>query len=128
MKGATQYDVTMGNNSPRDSHCDIAICIYHGIYPLLLWICMPMYVILLWVVLNKNKNKWVFDLSELADMSFKLMIYSCTKTKFLFFSLTDQTLTYILLQYFIMNTNSMKPRPHKNVYSPPPKEMLHLPQ
>ncbi len=89
---ATYYDITMGNDIARDVHCeitmgndigrdircdatmsnDVAMCIYHGItmhnnfamnffcYELSA-VCLIM--ILLRVVCNKNKNKFMFDQS-----------------------------------------------------------------
>ncbi len=79
---ATYYDITMGNDIPMDIHCDvtmsndIAMCTYHGItmhndvamnifYYVFSAICLIM--ILLWVVCNKNKNKFMFDLSGLEN-------------------------------------------------------------
>ncbi len=72
-----QYDITMGNDVARDIHCavtmnnDIAMCTYHGItmhndvamnifYDVFFALCLIM--ILLWVVWNKNKNKFMFVL------------------------------------------------------------------
>ncbi len=54
---------------------DIAMCRYHGITMHndiamnLLCIIVPIYVILLWIVWNKNKNKFVFDQSGLDNTS-----------------------------------------------------------
>ncbi len=87
---ATHYDITMGNDIAidaqcestmfndvaRDIHCDItmsndvAMCTYHVMkmhndVPMNLFnyvfsaLCLIM--ILLWVVCNKNKNKFMFD-------------------------------------------------------------------
>ncbi len=67
--------ITMGNDVARDIHCDvtmsndIAMCTYHGItmhndfamnlfYYVVSALCLIM--ILLWVVCNKNKNKFMF--------------------------------------------------------------------
>ncbi len=74
----------MGNDLASDIHCDItmdndiAMCTYHGMamyheacyYPLLLCILcsIPNCVIFVWVVWNKNKNKFVFDQSGLEDI------------------------------------------------------------
>ncbi len=62
------FDVTMGN--------DIAMCTYHGItmhndvamnlfYYVFSALCLIM--ILVWVVWNKNKKKFMFDQSELQN-------------------------------------------------------------
>ncbi len=68
-------EITMGNDVARDIHCDItmsndiAMCTYHGItmhynvamnlfYYVFSDLCLVM--ILLWVVCNKNKNKFMF--------------------------------------------------------------------
>ncbi len=86
VRGARHYDITMGNDITRDAHCDIiisndvtmdihsdvtvsndvAICTYHCItmhndvaVNLLFCISMPIYVILLWVVCDKNM--FMFD-------------------------------------------------------------------
>ncbi len=87
---ATHYDITMGNNIAIDVHCeitmgndiargihcditmsnDVAMCTHHGItmhndvtmnlfYYVFSALCLI--VILLWVVCNKNKNKFMFD-------------------------------------------------------------------
>ncbi len=80
---ATHYDITMGNNIitmgndiARDIHCDVtmsndvAICIYHDIIMhnditmnLLYYVfsALCLFMILLWVVCNKNKNTFMFD-------------------------------------------------------------------
>ncbi len=86
---ATHYDITMGNDIARDAHCeitmgndvardihcddtmsnDIAMCTYHGstmhydvamnFFLLCILYLMPNYVILIRVVWNKNKNKFI---------------------------------------------------------------------
>ncbi len=64
----THYDVTMSN--------DVAMCTYHGItmhndvtmnlfYYVFSSLCLIM--ILLWVVCNKIKNKFMFDQSDLEN-------------------------------------------------------------
>ncbi len=70
--------ITMSNDIARDIHCDVtmsndvAMCKYHGItmhndigmnlfYYVFSALCLIM--ILLWVVCNKNKNKFMFDQS-----------------------------------------------------------------
>ncbi len=89
---ATNYDITMGNDVARDAHCkitmgndiardihcdmtmnnDVAMCTYHVItmqndvamnlfYCVVSALCLIM--ILLWVICNKNKNKFIFDQS-----------------------------------------------------------------
>ncbi len=92
----TQYDITMGNDVARDVHCeitmgnaiaidihcdvtmnnDIAMCTYHGItmhndvnINLFCYVfsALCLIMILLWVVCNKNKNKFMFDQSELEN-------------------------------------------------------------
>ncbi len=93
---ATHYDITMGNDIARDAHCeitmgndiardihcdvtmsnDVTMCTYHGItmhndvamnlfYYVFSALCLIM--ILLWVVCNKNKNKFIFDQSGLEN-------------------------------------------------------------
>ncbi len=93
---ATHYYITMGNAIARDAHCeiimgndiardihcditmsnDVAMCTYHGItmhndvdmnifYYIFSALCVIM--ILLWVVYNKNKNKFMFDQSGLEN-------------------------------------------------------------
>ncbi len=72
----------MGNEVARDIHCDItmsnylAICTYHGItmhndvaMNLFYYLFSALYLImiLLWVVWNKNKNKFMFDQSGLEN-------------------------------------------------------------
>ncbi len=69
-------EITMGNDVARDIHCDVAMCndvamcTYHCItmcydvamnlfHYVLSALCLIM--ILLWVVCNKNKNKFMFD-------------------------------------------------------------------
>ncbi len=75
-------EITMGNDVARDTHCDvtisndIAMCTYHGItmhngvamnlfYYVYSALCLIM--ILLWVVCNKNKNKFMLDQSRLEN-------------------------------------------------------------
>ncbi len=92
---AIHYDITMGNDVARDVHCetmdndvaryihcdvtmsnDIAMCIYNGItmhndiamnifYYVFSALCLI--VILLWVVCNINKNKFMLDHSGLEN-------------------------------------------------------------
>ncbi len=93
---ATHYDITMGNDIARDAHCeiangndiardilydvtmsnDVAMYTYHGItmhndvamklvYRIFSVLCLIM--ILIWVVCNTNKNKFMFDQPELAN-------------------------------------------------------------
>ncbi len=73
-------EITMGNDIARDIHCDVimsndvALCIYHGItmyddvamnlfYYVFYSLCL--FMILFWVVWNKNKNKFMFEKSGL---------------------------------------------------------------
>ncbi len=75
-------EITMVNDVPMDVHCDIimsndvAVCTYHGItmhndvamdiyFLLCIIYSMSHCVILLWVLWNKNKNKFMFDQSGL---------------------------------------------------------------
>ncbi len=69
-------EITMGNDVARDIHSDIIMsndiamctCTYHGIimhYNVVMNLCLIM--ILLWVVCNKNKNKFMFDQSGLEN-------------------------------------------------------------
>ncbi len=68
-------EITMANDLAREIHCDVtmtndvAVCTYHGItmhndvamnlfYYVFFTVCLIM--ILLWVVWNKNKNKFKF--------------------------------------------------------------------
>ncbi len=87
---ATHYDITMGNDVARDVHCqitmgnnvakdihydvimsnDIAITMHNDVamkvfYYVFSALCLIM--ILLWVVCNKNKNKFMFDQSVLEN-------------------------------------------------------------
>ncbi len=93
---ANHYNITMGNDIARDAHCkitmgndiardihcditmsnDITMCTYHVItmyndvamnffYYVVSALCLIM--ILLWVVCNKNKNKFIFDQSGLEN-------------------------------------------------------------
>ncbi len=93
---ATHYDITMGNDIASDAHCkitmsndiardihcdctmsnDVAMCTYHGItmhndvaMNLYSYVFSPLclIMILLWVVWNKNKNKFMFDPSGLEN-------------------------------------------------------------
>ncbi len=74
--------ITMGNYVARDIHCDItmsndiAMYTYHGItmhndvaMNLFFFVFSTLYLImiLLWVICNKSKNKFVFDQSELEN-------------------------------------------------------------
>ncbi len=105
-----QCEITMGNDIARDIHCDItmsndvAMCTYHGItihndvamnlfYYVFSALCLIM--ILLWVVCNKNKNRFMFDHSglentfvvycvELFQLSFGLVIYPYTNRTHVF--------------------------------------------
>ncbi len=96
-------DITMGNDVTRDIHCDItmsndvAMCTYHGItmhndvamnlfYYAFSACSIPNCVILLWLVWNKNKNKFMFDQSglEITFLSFRLMKYHYTNTTHVF--------------------------------------------
>ncbi len=92
----THYEITMGNDIARDAHfeitmdngiaryihCDVtmhndvAMSIYNGVtmhndfamnlfYYIFSALCLIM--ILLWVVCNKNKNKFMFDQSGLEN-------------------------------------------------------------
>ncbi len=75
-------DFTMGNNDARNIHYDatmsndVAMCTYHDItryidfavnlfYYVFSALCLIM--ISLWVVWNKNKNKFMFDQSRLEN-------------------------------------------------------------
>ncbi len=93
---ATHYDITMGNDIVRDAHCDITMgndvamdihcdiimsndigmCTYHGMtmhnnvaMNLFYYVFTALYLIMiiLWVVCNKNKNKFMFDQSGLEN-------------------------------------------------------------
>ncbi len=79
---ATHCDITMGNDIARDVHCDItmgkdiAMCTYHGItmhndvaMKLFHYVfsALCLIKILLWVVWNKNKNKFMFAQSGLEN-------------------------------------------------------------
>ncbi len=72
----------MGNDVARDIHCDVktsndvAMCTYHGItmhddvaMNIFYYVFSALYIImiLLWVALNKNKNKFMFDQSGLEN-------------------------------------------------------------
>ncbi len=76
------FEITIGNDVARDIHCDVtksndvAMSTYHGIimhnddamnlfYYVFSALCLIM--ILLWVVCNKNKNKFMFDQSGLEN-------------------------------------------------------------
>ncbi len=76
------HDITMGNDIARDVHCeitmsnDVAMCTY-GItmhndvamnlfYYVFSALCLIM--ILLWILGNKNKNKFIFDQSGLENI------------------------------------------------------------
>ncbi len=102
VKGATHYDITVVNDIARDTHCDIkigndvtrhihcdvtmrndvAMCTDHGItmhndialnlYFYYVLLARPIYVILLWMVWNKNKNK--FGLISLAWRTLPLFL------------------------------------------------------
>ncbi len=75
----THYDITLGNDVAKNAHfgndvtrnihCDITM--HNDVAMNLLLLCilcyMPNCVILLWVVWNKNKNKFVFDQSVLEN-------------------------------------------------------------
>ncbi len=78
VRGATHYDITMGNDIARDAHCDITMSndttwdihcdvtmlndiAMNPFYNFLLCITMPIYVILLCIIWNNNKNKFMFD-------------------------------------------------------------------
>ncbi len=86
---ATYYDNTMGNDVARDAHCEIkmgndivtdihcdvtmsngiAMRTYHGI-TMYNDVDMNLFVpciILLWILWNKNKNKFYFDQSVLEN-------------------------------------------------------------
>ncbi len=75
-------DITIGNDVPRDIHCDVTMsndidmCTYYGItmhndvamnlfYYVFSALCLIM--ILLWLVWNKNKNKFMFAQSGLEN-------------------------------------------------------------
>ncbi len=77
----TPYDITMANDIARDIHCDmtmsndVAMFTYHGItmhnevtmnlfYYVFSALCQ---IMMLWVVSNKNKNKFMFDQSGLEN-------------------------------------------------------------
>ncbi len=75
-------EITMGNDIYRNIHCDvtmsndIAKCIYHVIticndvaVNLFCYVCFPLclIIILLWLVYNKSKNKFMFDRSVLEN-------------------------------------------------------------
>ncbi len=67
-----QCEITMGNDIARDIHCDVtmsndvAMCTYHGITihndaaMNIFYYIFCLFMILLWVVWNKNKNKLVW--------------------------------------------------------------------
>ncbi len=77
-------------------HNDVAMNIFYYFLLCILW-SMPNCVILLWVVWNKNKNKWVFDQSELENT---LMKYPYTKTTYVFSA--DWSNTHLFLLYRIL--------------------------
>ncbi len=91
---ATYYDITMGNDIARDAHCeitndvardihcdvkmnnDIAMCTYHGItmhndvaMNLFCYVfsALCLIMILLLVICNTNRNKFMFDQSGLEN-------------------------------------------------------------
>ncbi len=130
---ATLYDITVGNDVARDAHCKsqcvmmllgLSIVMSQWVMTLLyvhiissqcimmlLWtfsiICilcsMPNYVILLWVVWNKKKNKFMFDQSGLENIrcfcvglfysSFGLVKYPYTNTT----CVLPRMITYLFL-------------------------------
>ncbi len=89
---ATHYDITMGNDVARDAHCkitmgndiakdnhcditmsnDVAMCTYHGItmydvaMNLFYYVVSALYLIMI-LLCNINKNKFMFDQSELEN-------------------------------------------------------------
>ncbi len=121
---ATHYDIIMGIDVARDVHCeitmgndvardihwditlsnDVAMCTYHGItmqndvamnlfYYVFSALCII--VILLWLVWNKNMNKFMLDPSGLENTfscfcvglfhsSFRLVKYPYTITTYMF--------------------------------------------
>ncbi len=107
---AIHYDITMGNNIAMDVHCeitmgndvvkdihcdvtmsnDVVICTYHGItmyndidmnmFYYIFSLCLIM--ILLWLVWNKNKNKFMLDQSGLRTHEITLHKHnSCVLTR-----------------------------------------------
>ncbi len=93
MLGATHYDITMGNDIAKNAHCDIimllgtsivmsqwviALLCVHIIASqcimTLLWtsfyVLLCLFMLFLWIVWNKNKNKFVFDQSGLENTFF----------------------------------------------------------
>ncbi len=75
-------EITMGNDVASDIHCDVtmindvAMCTYHGItmhndvaMNLFYYVFSALYLImiLLWVVWNKNKNKFMVNQSGLEN-------------------------------------------------------------
>ncbi len=95
--------ITMGNDIARDIHCDVtmsndvAMCIYHAItmhndvaMNLFYNVFSALYLImiLLWVVWNKKKNKFMFDRSAWVGEH----IHIPTQTQLMCFPQTDQTL------------------------------------
>ncbi len=85
----THYDITMGNDIARDVHCeitmsnDVAMCTYNDIamhndiainffYFVFFAQCLIvlLYNFLLWVILNKNMNLFMFDQSVLENTFF----------------------------------------------------------
>ncbi len=83
IKMAIHYDLTMGNDIARDAHCEITMgngfardihCMTMSndiamnlFYYTCILCSMPNCVILLWIVWNKNKNKFMFDQSGLEN-------------------------------------------------------------
>ncbi len=78
------FEITMGNDVARDIHCDVTMSndltmsTYHGItmhndiamnlfYYVFSVLCLIM--ILLWVVCNKTRTKFMFDQSRLKNTS-----------------------------------------------------------
>ncbi len=116
---ATHYHITMGNNVARDVHCEItmvndvardihcditmsngiAMCTYHGItlyndvaMNLFFYVfsALCLITILLWLVCNKNKNKFMFDQYGLKNT---FIVLFPTQTQLMCSPQTDQTLT-----------------------------------
>ncbi len=74
-------EIIMGNDVARDIHCDItmsndiAMCTYHGVFFYYVFSALCLIMILLWVVCNKTKTKFMFDQSGLEN-TFVVFPYS----------------------------------------------------
>ncbi len=135
---ATHYDITMGNDVARDVHCeitmsndiardihcditmsnDVVMCTYHDItmpnevaMNLFYYVFSALYLImiLLWIVCDKNKNKFMFDQSGLENTfivfcvglfhSEGLMKYPYTNSSFVLLRLIKYSLVLVILTY-----------------------------